>query len=145
MYKTYYIFFRLSKLLEKHKFNFDSAKYLIEESMYAPSVHCSYYSCFQLMKHKVRNLQGCSYEDLDAEIIGISSHSFLINKVKFYLDPKNNAKIKDPALATEFKDSIRDLKKFRKESDYDNKEISPDEADKAFNFSRNISLILNKL
>lgn len=135
----------MSKLLEKHKFNFDSAAYLIQESHYAPSVHCSYYSCFQLIKHKVRALKNCTYDDLENNMKGESSHTYLINQAKNYLNPKNNKKIKDATIASLFKDNIKDLKAFRVTSDYENVEITHVQADKSYNLAREICDVLKKM
>ena len=137
--------FILSKLFEKHNFNLDAADYLIKDSQYAPSVHCSYYGCFQLMKHKLKVIKNCSYEEIESNMSGSSSHTYLINELKYYLNPRNNSKIKEPKHAANFKDSIKDLKDFRQKSDYENVEISPEDAEKSLRIAKEICNILKKL
>ena len=55
---------RMTKLKQKSEFNFDAAKVLIDTNLYAPSVHCSYYSCFQLMKFALKDFCGINYDEL---------------------------------------------------------------------------------
>lgn len=54
----------MSKLKAKAEFNIDAAQLLIDKSLYAPSVHCSYYSCFQLMKYTMKEIFGITYDEL---------------------------------------------------------------------------------
>ena len=72
----------MSKLKEKSEFNFDAAQLLIDNYLYAPSVHCSYYSCFQLMKFTMNNFFGIGYDELNTRISVSTSggtHSYVTN------------------------------------------------------------------
>jgi len=42
--------------------NFDAAILLVSNKMYNASIHCSYYSCFQLLKYTLK-LCGINYDD----------------------------------------------------------------------------------
>lgn len=64
----------MSNLENKSELNIFAAKILIENNIYPPSVHCSYYSCIQLLKFKMNVFFGVTYEQL---AIDISSHSKL--------------------------------------------------------------------
>jgi hypothetical protein len=77
----------MSKLKEKSEFNFDAARLLIDKYLFAPSIHCSYYSCFQLMKFTMKNYFNISYDELNRNIsvdksgeLTPLSHIFLIQK-----------------------------------------------------------------
>ena len=50
----------MSKLKEKAKFNLSAAEILQENNLFAPSIHCSYYSCFQLLKFTINDFFGIS-------------------------------------------------------------------------------------
>ncbi len=53
------------KLKEKSKFNYDASEILIDSHLFAPSVHCSYYAAFQLMKVAMQAFCGISYKEID--------------------------------------------------------------------------------
>ncbi|MDY0280344.1 MAG: hypothetical protein RBR35_07270 [Salinivirgaceae bacterium] len=59
----------MSYLRQKSEFNLDAAKLLQSNSLFAPSVHCSYYSCLQLLKATIIEFFGVSYEELDIALI----------------------------------------------------------------------------
>ena len=71
----------MSKLREKSEFNFDAAQVLIKNNLFAPSVHCSYYSCFQLMKYTMNYVFGISYDELNTRISVTAggTHSYVTN------------------------------------------------------------------
>lgn len=111
----------MSKLRQKSDFNLDAAKVLLEQNLFAPSVHCSYYSCFQLLKYTIHDFFG---EDYEKQANNISTtkqktHQYVINYI--------TNKLKTLASSQEsrdFKRKINDLKQFRIESDYENIEVS---------------------
>jgi hypothetical protein len=75
----------MSVLLDKSENSVSAAEFLHQDSFYAPSVHCSYYSCIQLMKHLVINYFEDFENDNDFEYqqreSGKGSHEFLINYI----------------------------------------------------------------
>ena len=100
----------MSKLRQKSDFNLDAAKVLLEQNLFAPSVHCSYYSCFQLLKYTIHDFFG---EDYEKQANNISTtkqktHQYVINYI--------TNKLKTLASSQEsrdFKRKINDLKQFR--------------------------------
>lgn len=126
------------KLGEKSKFNIDAADYLISKTLYAPSVHCSYYACFQLMKVVMKSFMGVSYEDIDLFVANskapgnrsVSEHAYIKREVlnQIYKFDKNNHR--------EIKNKIDDLYEYRISSDYKDVEILEADATKANNKSK---------
>lgn len=113
----------MSQLRQKSEFNIDAAKLLIKQANYAPSVHCSYYSCFQLMKYTIKEFFGIDY-DVQASNIsstGQHSHQYVINYISTKLE--DLAGVKE---SRAFKRTIKDLKQFRLESDYEDIEVTHD-------------------
>ena len=49
-------------LLIKSVDNYKAAKFLVENQYYNSSIHCAYYSCYQLMKHILFNELMCPNE-----------------------------------------------------------------------------------
>ena len=113
----------MSKLRQKSDFNIDAAKLLIQEAYFASSVHCSYYSCFQLMKYTIKNFFSIDYENQSIRIStsGQHSHQYVINYISGELVNFVGAEE-----SRKFKRTIKDLKQFRLESDYENIEVSYD-------------------
>ena len=126
----------MSKLKEKSEFNFASAQLLIDNYLYAPSVHCSYYSCFQLMKFTMNNFFDIGYDKLNTRIsvstLG-GTHSYVIHFFNNAVKKKNGYfDYKD------FSRKIKDLKEFRESSDYDDVEITIDKSQKAKEYATDI-------
>jgi hypothetical protein len=86
------------------------------------------------MKHIIKNKFNISYEQINTDIIerGIGSHKYIINFVHTEL------KKKDRDVARQFKNSIKDLKQYRKESDYDNIEIKINQSKNAISIAKKI-------
>jgi len=125
----------MSKLREKSEFNFDAAQLLIDNYLYAPSVHCSYYSCFQMMKYTMKNFFGISYDELNTRISVSTSggtHSYVTN---FF-----NKEVKKKGISdySDFSRKIKDLKEFRESSDYDDVEITIDKSQRAKDYATDI-------
>lgn len=129
----------MSKLRQKSDFNLDAAKVLLEKNLFAPSVHCSYYSCFQLLKYTIHDFFG---EDYEKQANNISTtkqktHQYVINYI--------TNKLKTLASSQEsrdFKRKINDLKQFRIESDYENIEVSFDKGNNAYEKAKEIRLYI---
>ncbi len=125
----------MSKLREKSEFNFDAARLLIDNYLFAPSVHCSYYSCFQLMKFTIKNFFHISYDELNQKVSVNTSggtHSYVTN---FF-----NKEVKKKGISdySEFSRKIKDLKEFRESSDYDDSEITIDKSQKALEYATDL-------
>lgn len=125
----------MSKLRQKSNFNIDAAEFLINKTYYAPSVHCSYYSCFQLMKYTIKEFFGVDYETQSINISTTKQHThqYVINYI-------SNELIE--FVGTEesrlFKRTIKDLKQFRLESDYENVEVTHDNGQDALRKAKEI-------
>lgn len=131
----------MSKLKQKSDFNIDAASVLLKQNLYAPSVHCSYYSCFQLLKYTIKDFFGVDYE---TQAVNISSskqktHQYVINYITNEL-----MLLSSIAESQNFKREIKDLKLFREESDYENKEINFDQGNKAYNKAIKIRSYINE-
>ncbi|TAG53198.1 MAG: hypothetical protein EAZ27_11200 [Cytophagales bacterium] len=100
-------------LFEKSENNIYASKILNDEELFASSIHCSYYSTVQLMRHILFNI--CNEDekifDNKLEVKNIGSHNFLITIFTKKLSTKG-LKTQD------FSKSMRDLKNLRKEADY---------------------------
>ena len=60
----------MSKLRQESDFNIDAASALLKQNLFAPSVHCSYYSCFQFLKYTIKEF---FEEDYEPQAINISA------------------------------------------------------------------------
>lgn len=131
----------MSKLKEKSLFNITASKLLIDNNLYCSSVHCSYYSCFQLMKFTMKDFFDVDYSVLCTKISlsGKKTHRYIID----YLENEihKNAGLRD---ARNFKHKIKDLKVFREESDYENVEISIEQGQKAYNIANELRSFLTQ-
>lgn len=131
----------MSKLKEKSNFNIQAAEILLRDSLYAPSVHCSYYSCFQLLKYIIKFFFGINY-DLQATNISSSTqktHQYVVNFVTSEL--KRFVGFEE---SKKFKRKIKDLKQFRIESDYEDIEINSDKGELALKKAKEIRIYLIK-
>lgn len=137
-------------LKSKSEFNISAAEVLISEyDNYAPSVHCSYYGCFQYIKHKLNQL-GYTYEDVDKVIlesktkpIKETTHNYPIFLIQSKLNEKHND---SGVLARTVKDKIKLLKTFRTLSDYQNEIVDMTKGKAALDLSKEIlNIIKTKL
>lgn len=132
----------MSKLKQKSLFNIESAELLISNNLYCSSVHCSYYSCLQLLKFTIKDFFKIDYSVLDTKIISgnLGSHQFIINFVMNEI--KSNVGRHE---ARNFKRSIMDLKQFRTQSDYENIEVNITQGQKAFELANEVRAFLTKI
>jgi len=130
----------MSKLREKSKFNLDAAEVLITKNLYAPSVHCSYYSCFQRIKCIFPEYFNLTYNQIDSTVASIktSEHNYLIH----YLSNQIKQKLGDVEYRN-FNNDIKDLKLFRTESDYKEIEVTSDLSNKALKLAKRINSFLD--
>ena len=129
----------MSKLLEKSRFNLDAAEVLIKESLFAPSVHCSYYSCFQHIKSIFPFFFGISYDQIDLTVSSNtwSEHSYLIHYISKQIH--DNIGYNEYSV---FKRNIGDLKEFRTKSDYKEIEVTTELSNKALSIAKEINSFL---
>lgn len=125
----------MSKLRQKSDFNIIAANTLLKQNLFAPSVHCSYYSCFQLLKYTIKEFFGVDYE---AQAIKISAtklktHQYVVNYISNEL-----ITFVGKEESRKFKRTIKDLKQFRVESDYENIEVNSEKGNKAYNKANEI-------
>lgn len=135
-------------LKNKSEFNLEASKILYEKSYYAPSVHCAYYSVFQLMKHILHSFCEISFEDQEIDrrniniikkdqFIGV--HDYVISKIE------NELFRYDILTYRNLSNKIKDLKNFRLKSDYENIEITEHSGRKACQLSKEINTELKKV
>ena len=141
------------KLKQKSEFNLYAAEVLIKNNLYAPSVHCSYYACFQLMKNITSHKLGISYEmiddflkkkhlSLDERVKRTNEHGYIKQQILNDIVKKYSVK------SDEYKDfnrEFKDLQTYRIQSDYKDEEILSTEADKALRISVNLVGILKSV
>ena len=131
----------MSKLKEKSEFNFEAAQVLIDKYLYAPSVHCSYYGCFQLMKFTMFNHFGISYDELRQNVSVKRTGGTHTYVTDFYNKAVRKNGISD---YSNFSRKIKDLKEFRESSDYDDVEITIDKSQKALSYATELKQYIQK-
>lgn len=140
----YYIDFMSLKL--KSILNKESAELLLKDNKYAPSVHCSYYSCIQFMLFLIYGKLKVTNTDFEIrrKEVQKGTHQYAIslildhlNTLKYEKDGKDNLKF--------FKTKISELKLLRELSDYKDVMIDNVQGDEAYDLSNGINGILNRL
>lgn len=135
----------MSILQNKSEVYLDSAKLLNKNYFYSPVAHCSYYACYQLIKHIWLYKLGKSDEELEAlckEKKREGSHEVLINQIGSYIkNSTNKNKIDDFRV---FNNNLVALKKLRVKADY--KDINFDSVDSsnAISLSNSVIPLLKK-
>lgn len=131
---------RLSCLKDKSDFNKDAAELLIDNNLYASSVHCSYYSVFQRMKYGYKTKEKLSEEAYSSRYnsSGVkNSHVFLINNFCSLITNSHERR--------NLKTKIKDLKTFRVESDYQEVIIDHSKSSLALDVTKEILNEIKKL
>ena len=107
-------------ITQKAEHNLKAATLLIENKLYAPSIHCLYYAGFQMSKRKLAGC-GISYDEQDqaTKDLTTDSHNYIITTTEGYVYP------------IKYRHNIGMLKRLRKKSDYLNQEIVEAEAEAA--------------
>lgn len=129
-----------SQLLNKSKLNFASAEYLQKINHYCSTVHCSYYSTLQLIKHILLYRVGKSESEISVELNATNegSHEYTINQVIKHLKANN----KDwRSVNTD----ILQLKKLRVKADYKDIEIDFDDGKKSIDLAFTTNKILMQI
>jgi len=132
----------MSYLKQKSEFNLLAAEKLLQHNLYASSVHCSYYACFQLMKFTLKNIYNIDYEKQSEEISSskLNSHGYVIGIIK----KKIKLNLTDTSEFRYFDRIITDLKMFREESDYHNIQIDSDKGRLALKKANELILLITK-
>lgn len=127
-------------ILSKSEENLDVANFLHTESFFCSSVHCSYYSSYQLMLYVLYEYFNDSEEDYckTNEVNNAGSHNHLINLIRNEIRKINNDSIRD------FDSNIRDLKELRKNADYKQIKIIPKDSRDAIVKTEKIRGIIKK-
>lgn len=127
-------------LKQKSEDNLKAAQLLHDERLCNSSVHCSYYSCLQMMKHYLCNISNISYDD-QADCCGLEmgTHKFVYS---YFLKILKNKKIIPNDFVT-FNTNYTLLKLKREKADYTNKMIGTRESEKSINALNNIIEIFN--
>ncbi|PLB20010.1 MAG: hypothetical protein TRG1_1274 [Flavobacteriaceae bacterium FS1-H7996/R] len=137
----------LDYIKSKSVFNLEAAKELINEHQYyAPSVHCSYYGCFQHIMSKLNSI-GITYEIMDNDIANSKQDgvpTLYSNKYPIDLIIKEISKKSDLIYTKNVRDKIKKLKLFRVMSDYHNDQINEPKSTEALRLSHEIINLINK-
>ncbi len=116
--------------------NIKAANLLIEHNMFEASIHCSYYSGFQLSKYIACHCLKISYEIQDKESKGKDSHSYIFNLVNEDLKKKNIF------YSIDYSSFFQQLKMLRKKADYSDKISTDKSANEAIKFSNKLQNLL---
>lgn len=108
-------------ITQKAEHNLRASALLVDNELYAPSIHCSYYAGFQLSKRKLAGC-GITYDEQDkaAKESKTDSHNYIITTTEEH--------VSDPVM---YRHNIGMLKRLRKKSDYLDEEIIEAEANAA--------------
>lgn len=100
-------------LLEKSEKNIEASNLLLQEEYFETSIHCSYYSCIQLMSHILFNVFDINEYDFinSNENKKNGSHNSLLNEItKRFPSQSTNV--------YEFKNDFKIIKDYRIKADY---------------------------
>lgn len=129
----------VSYLKEKVEFNKSAAQLLYEQSYYAPSVHCAYYSCFQLLKILIKEKLHIDYNQQESEILkttNLGTHIYVQNKILKEISDleKNTDKFR------EIRTKLVDLRELRVKADYKNIQIDESKGRMALHYSEELKI-----
>lgn len=130
----------MSYLKAKSEFNESAADLLFDNHLYAPSVHCAYYSCLQLLKFLIKDFLNIDYPDQkkECDFLKQNSHEYVIKKVLNEIHTLSTFDYID------LRRNIYDLKSFREISDYENQIVDIDLSKKSIDKARDIRSYLIK-
>jgi len=136
----------MSILQNKAEINLESAKLLHEKGLYFPVAHCSYYSCFQLVRHIWFNSLNKTESDLKLLIatfksnkaVDKGSHDVLINEIGKHIKSNNFDDFRV------FNSNICQLKKLRNSADYDENGFSYSDSQNSLELTKLIRPVLKK-
>jgi len=113
------------ELFNKHKTNFDAGVLLIEgeNAYYASSIHCFYYSIFQLTDYVLRDVLKLSKKEIKertSKYLATGSGNRGSHEVIIMTMYKELIDATDTTKANFYKDKTLELKRLRNQSDYKN-------------------------
>ena len=134
----------MSYLKTKSEHNLSAAEILIKHGLHAPSVHCSYYSCFQLSKYALKEFSGIDYQKQEEELNQlkqtksgiIGTHEYVINRLGTEIRTCSKEAYRI------FTYNIKKLKKFRTESDYFDLPITDEQSKESLRLSTELIQLL---
>jgi len=118
-------------LRAKADFNKEAADVLFQQSLYAPSVHCAYYSCFQLLKYILKTKLNKPYAQQAAEISASTggTHAYIKSQILREIASSDRQNY------TDVNRKLGDLKLFRERADYDNVQIDIEFSEKSIRYA----------
>lgn len=122
---------------DKSDKTFSSGELLLSRAHYNSSVHCFYYSCFQLIIDLLREEYRYTDEQINSGTNNSSSHNNVINQLKCCL---TNSKFD-----YKFFTDLEKIKKARMKADYKEQEIGGKEAEKTKDRATEFRKELNKI
>ncbi len=135
------------KIFEKHKINFDAGKLLTADNneYFAPSIHCYYYSIYQLTEYILRdvlNLSKTSIEESKKKYYSTGGNQRSSHEVTIMICFMELLKASSVKVATTYKDGMLELKKLRHQADYKNIHIDKEISDAAYKLCEKIQIEL---
>ncbi len=130
----------MSQLVKKSKENIAAAKILSKFELFAPSIHCSYYSSVQLSIEIVVNYFGVKETDIiqRAKTQKGGTHVYTSNLITIDLEEKNWKS------AREYNAKIEGMRRKREHSDYRDIKMSPDDAKSVYEDALIVNELLTK-
>lgn len=128
----------MSLVKVKSNDNIRASKFLIDNRIYSPSVHCSYYSVYLLSMYALFHGCGINYQEQKKKSKGIDSHYYVMMNVADDLGLKNRF------YKSDFLTWYSKLKKMRKKADYSDQLITDKEANKSYDWANKIIDLLTK-
>lgn len=125
-------------LLEKSDKNILAADLLVVKEFYSSSIHCYYYSTFQLMSHIIFNVFNVDENQFRENIKGKNSHNYLINLFR-------NDLILGGQDIRVIGNDLRDLKQLRRDADYTQKVVTKSNSSSARHFSVKLNSAIKKM
>ena len=129
-------------LLIKSKINIEAANH-IKKTYSNTSVHCSYYSCYQIFKHVLNHKVGKSDAEIkkqnDSKVNKLGSHEIVIELLL------ENIRVLDKKAHDSLRMWIYDLKNCRHIADYSDEKIDESKGEAAYDLAIKIDENLNKL
>ena len=130
----------MSNLKNKSEILKESATLLHDKYLFPAVAYCSYYGCFQLLKHIWLHKMGKSNDELDIQRRRANEglHDFLINQIVGHIksSPKVSADIR-------IGNDIIQLKRLRSTSDYEDSGVDITASSNAIDLSDRIRKVLN--
>lgn len=114
----------MNELYDKSELNFDASQLLYNNNLYDCVCHPAYYSCLQLMSHKLimKKIDLSTQAALTSRDYQGHSHQYLINETRKLM------KFDKFTDERRYKSFIKQLKEFRERADYKEEKITQEES-----------------